>query len=128
MQSLETLIAEATALLEGASSNAELENLKARYLGKSGELTEQLKGLGKLPAPERPAAGSRINEAKARLETVIDARREALARAELDRRLAEEALDVTLPGRSRGLGGIHPLIRTWQRIETIFRSIGFDVA
>ncbi|HYL17586.1 MAG TPA: phenylalanine--tRNA ligase subunit alpha [Burkholderiales bacterium] len=128
MESLDTLIAEATAVLESASSNAELEQLKARYLGKSGTLTEQLKGLGKLPPAERPAAGSRINEAKARLEAVIAARRDALAQAALDNRLAEEALDVTLPGRSRGPGGIHPLMRTWQRIEAIFRSIGFAVA
>ena len=128
MESLDTLIAEATAVLERASSNAELEQLKARYLGKSGALTEQLKGLGKLPPAERPAAGSRINDAKARLEAIVARRREALAQAALDNRLAEEALDVTLPGRSRGLGGIHPLMRTWQRIEAIFRSIGFAVA
>jgi phenylalanyl-tRNA synthetase alpha chain len=128
MESLDTLVAEATAVLESASSNAELEQLKARYLGKSGALTEQLKSLGKLPPAERPAAGSRINEAKARLEAIIAARRDTLAQAALDNRLAEEALDVTLPGRSRGLGGIHPLLRTWQRVEAIFRSIGFAVA
>jgi len=128
MESLDTLVAEATAVLESASSNAELEQLKARYLGKSGALTEQLKSLGKLPPTERPAAGSRINEAKARLEAIIAARRDTLAQAALDNRLAEEALDVTLPGRSRGLGGIHPLLRTWQRVEAIFRSIGFAVA
>ena len=128
MESLDRLIAEATAVLAGASSIAELEQLKARYVGKSSALTELLKSLGKLPPAERPAAGSRINEAKARLEAVIAARREALVQAALDNRLAGEALDVTLPGRSRGLGGIHPLMRTWQRIEAIFRSIGFAVA
>jgi phenylalanyl-tRNA synthetase alpha chain len=128
MESLDRLIAEATAVLGGASSIAELEQLKARYVGKSSAVTELLKSLGKLPPAQRPAAGSRINEAKARLEAVIAARREALVQAALDNRLAGEALDVTLSGRSRGLGGIHPLMRTWQRIEAIFRSIGFAVA
>ena len=128
MASLELILAEAVAAFERAQSVAELEQAKARYLGKSGALTEQLKELGKLPAAQRPAAGSRINQAKARLEEALAARRQALAQTALDARLAEESLDVTLPGRSRGLGGIHPIIRTWQRIETIFRSIGFDVA
>jgi phenylalanyl-tRNA synthetase alpha chain len=128
MESLDKLVAEAAATFERASSSAELEQAKARYLGKSGALTELLKGLGKLPAAERPLAGGRINEAKARIEDLLAARREALGQAALDARLAEEALDVTLPGRSRGLGGIHPIIRTWQRVEAIFGSIGFDVA
>jgi phenylalanyl-tRNA synthetase alpha chain len=126
--SLDKLVAEAAEAFERASTAAELEQVKARYLGKAGALTELLKALGKLPAEERPLAGSRINEAKARIEDALAARRQALAQATLDARLAEEALDVTLPGRSRGLGGIHPIIRTWQRIETIFGSIGFDVA
>ena len=109
MASLEQLLAEAFAAFERASSVAELEQAKARYLGKSGALTELLKDLGRLPAEERPAAGSRINQAKARIEEALAARRQALAQTALDARLAEEALDVTLPGRSRGLGGIHPI-------------------
>jgi phenylalanyl-tRNA synthetase alpha chain len=87
-----------------------------------------MKELARLAPAERRDAGARINSAKDRIEAALDARRGALASARLDARLAEEALDVTLPGRGRGTGSIHPVIRTWQRIEAIFGSIGFDVA
>src|SRR5713226_5696801 len=87
-----------------------------------------MKGLARLAPETRREAGARINAAKDRVETALAARREALAAAQLDAKLSEEALDVTLPGRGRGRGGIHPVIRTWQRVEAIFGSIGFDVA
>ena len=125
---LDKLVDEATTAFERASSAAELEQAKARYLGKSGALTALLKKLGELRAEQRPLLGGLINEAKARIEAALEARRAALAQAAVDTRLAKEALDVTLPGRGRGTGGIHPIICTWQRIEAIFRSIGFDVA
>jgi phenylalanyl-tRNA synthetase alpha chain len=128
MESLDSIVARALADLAAAADPAGLENAKARYLGKSGELTALLKTLGTLPAERRKSAGAEINAAKERLEAALDARRAELADARLAARLAEEALDVTLPGRGRGRGGIHPVIRTWQRIETIFSSIGFDVA
>ena len=128
MQDLEALVAQAIAEFRGTTDAAELERIKAGYLGKSGSLTETLKGLGKMPAEERKEAGSRINGAKTRIEEALVARRTALANAALEARLAEEAIDVTLPGRSRSVGGIHPVIRTWRRIEAIFGSIGFDVA
>jgi phenylalanyl-tRNA synthetase alpha chain len=127
-EDLDRLFAEAKEVFERATTPAELEQVKARYLGKAGLLSELLKGLGKLAASERPAAGARINAAKQRVEEALEARRAALAQSALDARLAEEAIDVTLPGRKRGHGGIHPVIRTWQRVEEIFRSIGFDVA
>ncbi|MGO3743283.1 phenylalanine--tRNA ligase subunit alpha, partial [Kerstersia sp.] len=69
-----------------------------------------------------------INQAKQTIEQLLNARREALAEAELAQRLASQTIDVTLPGRGRGVGGIHPVIRTWRRVEEIFRSIGFEVA
>jgi phenylalanyl-tRNA synthetase alpha chain len=118
------------AIAEFASCNdaAALENAKARYLGKTGALTEQLKALGKLSAAERPAAGARINEAKARVEAALNARRAALADAKLEAQLAGEALDVTLPGRGQGTGTLHPLTRTLERVEALFRSLGFTVA
>jgi phenylalanyl-tRNA synthetase alpha chain len=128
MDKLEKIVAEARATFEGISDAARLEQAKARFLGKAGVLTEQLKGLGKLPAGERPGAGALINEAKEKVEALLVARRDAIQAQSLDARLAQEALDVTLPGRGRGRGGIHPVIRTWQRIEGIFRSAGFDVA
>src|SRR5262245_48081519 len=125
---LDKLVDEAAATFARASSAAELEQAKAQYLGKSGALTALLKKLGGLPAEQRPLAGSLINEAKGRIEGALEARRAGLGQAAVDERLGKEALDVTLPGRGRGGGGIHPIIRTWQRIEAIFRSIGFEVA
>ena len=87
-----------------------------------------MKGLRDLAADQRKAAGAEINAAKRAVEEALNARREALAQAALEKKLAEEAIDVTLPGRTSPAGGIHPVIRTWMRIEEIFRSIGFDVA
>jgi phenylalanyl-tRNA synthetase alpha chain len=107
---------------------AELENAKARYLGKEGSLTGLLKGLGKLSAEERPAAGARINQVKQQIEAALQARRDALQNQALQHKLAAEALDVTLPGRGLGVGGLHPVTRTLERIETLFHSIGFEVA
>lgn len=128
MQELEKLVAEALAVL-GSIENADaLEQAKARYLGKSGELTALLKGLGKLPAESRPAAGAAINAAKQTLETALEAQREKIAARALESKLSEDTLDVTLPGRGRGAGGLHPISRTMERIELLFRSIGFDVA
>jgi phenylalanyl-tRNA synthetase alpha chain len=124
---LNRLIDEAKAAFDAAGSPAELESVKARYLGKAGALTELLKSLGRLPAGERPRAGSLINEAKQAIEAALERRRDALRAAQVQARLAQEALDVTLPGRTQGTGTIHPIIRTWQRVEEIFRSIGFDV-
>src|SRR3954454_14261731 len=128
MDNLDGIIAEAKSTFDNASDLAALEQAKARFLGKTGALSEMLKALGKLSAAERPQAGARINTAKEQVEDLLKARREAIELASLEARLAEEALDVTLPGRGRNRGGIHPVIRTWQRIEVIFRSLGFDVA
>lgn len=125
---LEAIVAEAEAAFAATAEPATLEQVKARYLGKTGAIPELLKGLGKLDPEARRDAGARINAAKARIEAALDARREAIARDAMNARLREEALDVTLPGRGRGRGSIHPVIRTWQRIEEIFGSIGFDVA
>jgi phenylalanyl-tRNA synthetase alpha chain len=128
MQDLDAIVGDAAAQFAAAADAAELEQAKARFLGKQGRLTELLKGLGKLAPEAKREAGARINQAKDRIEQLLAERRAGLARAKLEARLAEEAFDVTLPGRNRGRGGIHPVIRTWQRIEAIFRSIGFDVA
>ena len=128
MDNLEHIVTSALADFNACDDPPTLENTKAKYLGKTGALTDLLKGLGKLSATERPAAGAKINEAKERLEAALNARREHLAETKLDAQLASEALDVTLPGRGRGFGGLHPVMRTWERVEQIFRSIGFDVA
>jgi phenylalanyl-tRNA synthetase alpha chain len=128
MQDIDAIVAAASSSFDAIDDLPELEQAKARYLGKQGVIPELLKGLGKLAPDERRTTGARINEAKDRIEQALADRRAAIARAKLDARLAEEALDVTLPGRTRGRGGIHPIIRTWQRVEEIFRSIGFDIA
>lgn len=107
---------------------AALEDAKARYLGKSGAVTMLMKGLGALAPEERKERGKAINAVKQAIDAALTARREALANAELEKKLATEAVDVTLPGRVVPAGGVHPVIRTWMRVEEIFRSIGFDVA
>ena len=128
MDDLSRIVDAALAEFAACGDAAALEDAKARYLGKTGSLTGELKGLGKLSAAERPAAGARINEAKARLEGALNARRDALADAKLDAQLAGEALDVTLPGRGQGTGSLHPITRTLERVEALFRSLGFTVA
>ncbi len=128
MRNLNAIVDRALADFAAAGDGASLENAKARYLGKSGELTTLLKSLGSLSAAERRSAGQAINAAKQRLEGALERRRSELAQARLEAKLAAEALDVTLPGRGRGRGGIHPITRTWRRVEQIFRSVGFDVA
>lgn len=128
MIDLDKLVSKAIAEFEATSEANELERVKAHYLGKSGVLSEVRKDLAGLTAEKRREAGTRFNEAKDRIEAALAARRADLAAARLGARLAEESLDVTLPGRRRGRGGIHPVIRTSQRIEAIFGSIGFDVA
>lgn len=128
MDALEQLLADARQAFEAAANAADLEQAKARFLGKSGALTDQLKALGKLAPEARPAAGARINQCKAALEAALEARREALRQVELDQRLRDEALDVTLPGRDTGWGGLHPITRCRERVERLFRCMGFDVA
>lgn len=128
MSNLEQIVSEARQAFAEAANADGLEQAKARYLGKSGSLTELLKGLGKLPPEERKAQGASINAAKEQIETALTSRREALRDAELNARLAEESLDVTLPGRRGAGGGLHPVTRTLDRIEALFRSIGFEVA
>ncbi|MBV6303367.1 phenylalanine--tRNA ligase subunit alpha [Candidimonas humi] len=122
------LIDQAKEQFAQAPDAAALENAKARFLGKQGALTALLKGLAQLDPERKRAEGTRINLLKQQIEGLLNDRRAQLAQADLDRRLAEETIDVSLPGRGRGAGGIHPVIRTWQRVEAIFRSIGFDVA
>jgi phenylalanyl-tRNA synthetase alpha chain len=128
MQDLDAIVKEALVLFADITDADQLEQAKSRYLGKSGALTGVLKGLGKLPAAERPAMGGRINAAKEKLETALRAQREKIQSEKLESRLKEEALDVTLPGRGLGLGGLHPVTRALERIETLFRSVGFEVA
>jgi phenylalanyl-tRNA synthetase alpha chain len=128
MQELQLILDDALKSFAATDDAAGLENAKARYLGKDGSLTGLLKGLGKLSAEERPAAGARINQVKQQIEAALQARRDAIQQQALNLKLAAESLDVTLPGRGVGVGGLHPVTRTLERIETLFHSIGYEVA
>ena len=105
-----------------------LEEVRVRLLGKKGLLTEQLKGLGKLPAAARPAAGQKINEAKAAIHEALEARRASLEQDALRAELAAGTIDVSLPGRGQEMGSLHPVTRTRLRIQRIFMQAGFQVA
>jgi len=125
---LTALAQEALAEVAACGDLAALDEARVRWLGKKGALTEQLKALGALPAAERPAAGARINEAKEQLQSAIEARRAALQRADIERKLTAGRIDVTLPGRGEAPGALHPVTQARLRIETLFRGAGFEVA
>jgi len=128
MEELQNILDQALQQFAAIGDEAELEQVKAKYLGKEGSLTVLLKGLGKLSAEERPAAGARINQVKQGVEAALQQRRDALQQNKLAQKLAAEALDVTLPGRGLGTGGLHPVTRTLERIEQLFHSLGFATA
>jgi phenylalanyl-tRNA synthetase alpha chain len=128
MTALQSIVDAATAAFAAAAAPADLENAKAQFLGKAGRITELMKGLAALPVDEKKVRGAEINKAKQAIEAALQARRDALADAELQQQLQAEALDVSLPGRQRGAGGLHPIAMSMERIEAIFGSMGFDVA
>lgn len=125
---LDDILPEAQRDFAACNNIQDLEQAKARYLGKSGSLTEQLKGLGKLSAEERPTAGAAINVVKQGVEEALKARRDAILNSEQAQQLASESIDVTLPAREQGKGSLHPVTLTMNRLEQIFHSIGFEVA
>ncbi|MFL6565168.1 MAG: phenylalanine--tRNA ligase subunit alpha [Burkholderiales bacterium] len=128
MEDLQGIVSRALAAFSAAGDAASLENAKARFLGKSGELTSLQSTLKSLSPEQKRTAGIAFNGAKQKIEAALEARRAELADEKLAARLSEQALDVTLPARGAGRGGVHPVIRTWQRVEAIWRSIGFEVA
>ena len=128
MLNLEKIAQEALKAFAATNDPDNLEQIKAKFLGKSGQVAELLKGLCKLAHEERKKAGAAINSTKEAIEAALNARRESIRRQTLEARLAEESLDVTLPGRGETRGGLHPVTRTLERIEALFDSIGFEVA
>ena len=128
MNELNTVVESAQSAFGKALTPADLENAKALFLGKSGRITELMKGMASLPVEQKKTQGAAINLAKQAIESALNARRQALADAQLQAQLAAEAFDVTLPGRQRGQGGLHPVSLTLERIEAIFSSMGFEVA
>ncbi len=127
MEQLQTLLNEALEQVRASEELKALDDIRVKYLGKKGEITQQLKSLGKLPAEQRPQAGAQINEAKEQVAQAINERREAMESAALNAKLAQERVDVTLPGRSHEVGGLHPVTRTLARIEKLFANVGFQV-
>jgi len=127
MDNVEAVMKQARSAVSGADTLAVLEAARVQYLGKKGALTALLQGLGQLPPEQRREAGAGINAAKAELQASIEARRSVLEQAEMARRMAAEALDVTLPGSRVDVGGLHPITLTLQRIETIFVTAGYRV-
>ncbi len=128
MSDLQAILQEATAALATTTTVPDLEQTKARFLGKSGSLTEQLKALGKLPPEEKKTAGAAINEVKSQVEVLINAAKTRILNVELEAKLSAEAIDITLPGRTPGIGGLHPVTRSLERIEALFATMGFSVA
>jgi phenylalanyl-tRNA synthetase alpha chain len=128
MNELNDVVGQAQTAFEQAATPADLENAKALFLGKSGRITEMMKGMASLAVEDKKSRGAAINLAKQAIETALSNRRQALADAELQVQLQAEALDVSLPGRQRGQGGLHPVSITLERIEALFGSMGFDVA
>ncbi len=127
-QELEQIINEATAAIGASADLRSLDEIRVRYLGKKGVLTERMKTLGSLSGEERPKAGQAINTAKKAVQQALEARKQSLQADTLNARLAAESLDVTLPGRSLPSGGLHPVTRAMERVEDLFRQMGFEVA
>jgi phenylalanyl-tRNA synthetase alpha chain len=128
MSDIEQLSMQALADIAAATSSDALEALRVAVLGKSGSLTEQLKRLGALPPDERKLRGAEVNRSKERIADAISARKATLEKIELDRRLAAERIDVTLPGRRAERGGLHPITRTLDRAIEIFARLGYELA
>ncbi len=124
---LDAIIQQAEAHINEAQDANALDAVRVQFMGKKGHLTELLKGLGKLSAEERPAAGQKINFVKQKIQSLITQRGEMLREQELNNKLAAEKIDVSLPGRGAELGGLHPVTRTIGRIESFFKELGFSV-
>ena len=114
--------------IKQSSSMEELDSLRVKYSGKKGELTAILKGMGKLSAEERPEMGKIANEVREAIETAISETREEIKKIELEKRLAEEVIDVTMPGKTFKVGKIHPITQIIDEVTEIFMGIGFSVA
>ena len=128
MDDLTEILAQAERDAASAQDLAALDRVRVQYLGKKGVLTEYLKSLGQLAPEERPQVGQAVNRAKQQLQATLKSRSEVLEAAELQARLAGEAIDISLPGRGQEGGGLHPVTRTMRRIERLFLELGFEIA
>ena len=116
------------ALAAISAQNADLEQIRIKYLGKKGELTAVLRGMGALSAEERPIIGQVANEVRAEIESALSSATQILKEKELQKKLVEEKIDVTMPAADIKVGKLHPLTQIQRRIEEIFIGMGFSVA
>ncbi len=121
------IITDAKKSIASAIDLKALDDSRVLFLGKKGELTDLLKGLGKLSKEERPVMGEAINEAKVKIQNLIESRKEELEEVALQKRLLDEKIDVTLPGRNIEKGGLHPITQTLHHIQNIFAKAGFEI-
>jgi phenylalanyl-tRNA synthetase alpha chain len=128
VDNVQAILEKGLAALNATNDPNELENAKAQFIGKQGEISALLKQLATLPPEEKKSFGAIVNQAKQAFEASLNARREALANEKLAKQLAAEALDITLPGRGLAAGGLHPVTKVRERIEALFHSMGFAVA
>ncbi|MBX3119769.1 MAG: phenylalanine--tRNA ligase subunit alpha [Fimbriimonadaceae bacterium] len=126
MQSIESLEKEAASAIEAATTTSELRDAEIKYLGKSGLLTGLMRNIGQLPPEEKPLFGKKVNEAKARLEEILEGRMSALKRAEQSQAFESERIDITMPSRKANGGMEHILRRTEERIREVFVGLGFE--
>lgn len=127
MTEITEIAKQARTSISSAADLSALENLRVEYLGKKGKLTALLKGLGVLSVEERPAAGAKINEIKSDLQSLINSKKTVLENETVNAKLVGESIDITLPGRGEGVGGLHPVTRTMERIEAFFKRVGYGV-
>ena len=128
MADLQEIIQQAEKEISAVESLPELEQVKARFVGKKGLITAQMKQMATLPPEEKPKFGAKVNEAKKEVFGIIEAKQNAIKTAEINAKLASETIDVTLSGRNSEAGGVHPVNRTLRRIESYFGQMGFSVA
>ena len=127
MSEIDAITKIAQQAVENSNNTADLEGLRVQYLGKKGELTALLRGLGALPNEDRPRAGAEINKAKSLIEDLIQARKETFEAVALRDKMNAESIDVTIRGRDGDIGGLHPVTIVLERMEGFFRSVGYDV-
>ncbi len=126
--SLEAIIEQAKLEIGTIEKLPELDQVKARFVGKKGLITAQMQQMAKLPPEEKPKFGAKVNQAKQAVFKIIEAKQKALKDAQIAAKLAQETIDVTLAGRNVSRGGIHPVNRTQERIESYFSQMGFEVS
>ena len=127
-EQLQNIKSQAQQALEDAATMQELENIRIKYLGKKGELTLVLRGMGKLSAEERPIIGQMANQIRSEIEQTLDQTKESIIRKEKQNQLGAEVIDVTMPGKRKKLGKRHPLTIVLDEMKDIFIGMGFEIA